>query len=76
MAPQHMHQSMLMPTNNDTNQQVRLELTVLTVSELCLTSGLLNTEQKEAVHEVVKIHTVICHILSLVRREQGKSSQS
>ena len=32
MAPQHMHQSMLMPTNNDTNQQVRLELTVLTVS--------------------------------------------
>ena len=54
MAPQHMHQSMLMPTNNDTNKQVRLELTTLTLSELCWTSGLLNIEQKKAVHEIIK----------------------
>ena len=54
MVPQHMHQLMLMSTNNNTNQQVMLKLTTLMVSELCWTSGLLNIEQKKDVHEIVK----------------------
>ena len=33
---------------------MRFELTALTVSELCWTSGLLNIEQKKDVHEIVK----------------------